>query len=101
METKRQLREQICNLNHRIEDLEERLCPGESHQWKLIDERIGYGVYDYYYTDYIYKCAHCGKKIKTHCKMHQETSVDKLQDLIMEDKKYGKSYGRSCKDIGR
>ena len=27
MTTKRKLREQIYNLNHRIEDLEERLCP--------------------------------------------------------------------------
>ena len=99
METKRQLREQICNLNHRIEDLEERLCPYESHQWKLIEERTTYGLYGYD-TVYIYKCTHCGKKINTHCQMHQETSVDKLQDLIMEDKKYGKSYGRSCKDAG-
>lgn len=64
METKRQLREQICNLNHRIEDLEERLCPCESHQWKLIEERTTYGLYGYDIV-YIYKCTHCGKKIKT------------------------------------
>lgn len=77
METKRQLREQICNLNHRIEDLEERLCPCESHQWKLIDQIATYGLFDYYATNYIYKCTHCGKKIKTHCKMHYERNVNK------------------------
>ena len=70
MTTKRKLREQICNLNHRIEDLEELLCPCESHQWKLIDQITTYGLFDCYDTNYIYKCTHCGKKIKTHCKMH-------------------------------
>ena len=64
MTTKRQLREQILHLNHRIEDLEERLCPCESHQWKLIQERYIYNCYDVD-TIYIYKCARCGKKIET------------------------------------
>lgn len=45
MTTKRKLREQICNLNHCIEDLEERLCPCESHQWELIDQITTYVFY--------------------------------------------------------
>ena len=65
METERQLREQILHLNHHIEDLEERLCPCESHQWKLINARTTYGLYDYD-TIYIYKCARCGKTTETH-----------------------------------
>lgn len=65
METKRQLREKILHLEHRVEDLEERLCPCNSHQWKLIGTRTSY---NYYSVDpiYYYKCARCGKKIETY-----------------------------------
>lgn len=65
MTTKRQLREQIIHLNHRIEDLEERLCPCESHQWKLINSFMRI-VWNDCERVYIYKCARCGKKIETY-----------------------------------
>lgn len=65
METKRQFREQILHLEHRIEDLEERLCPCGSHQWKLIQEHYIYNWYDVD-TIYTYKCARCGKEIETY-----------------------------------
>ena len=70
MTTKRQLREQILHLNHRIADLEERLCPCGSHQWKLIQEHYIYNWYDVD-TIYTYKCARCGKEIETYFKKEE------------------------------
>lgn len=60
MTTKRQLQEQIIHLNHRIEDLEERLCPCESHQWKLVSSKIEI-IWDSCERVYCYKCQRCGK----------------------------------------
>ena len=61
METKRQLREQILHLKHRVEDLEERLCPCESHQWQLTGTSYSSSYYSVD-TIYHYKCSRCGKK---------------------------------------
>ena len=59
---KKKLKDEITRLNYRVADLEERLCPCESHDWKRI------------HTSYIsthplldldavntYKCKTCGK----------------------------------------
>ena len=71
METKRQLREKILHLEHRVDDLEERLCPCESHQWKFIGTRTSLR---FFYTDmYYYKCSRCGKKISTVKLLTEET----------------------------
>lgn len=40
METKRKLNEEIIKLNYRIAELEERLCPCGSHDWKKIGSRF-------------------------------------------------------------
>lgn len=61
METKRQLREKNLHLEHRVEDLEERLCPCESHQWQLTKTSSSYNYYSVD-TIYHYKCSRCGKK---------------------------------------
>ena len=60
--TKRKLKEKIVELNYRIADLEERLCPCEEHDWK----QIGHYVTSFTYcadfdTVYRYKCRRCGK----------------------------------------
>ena len=60
MITKRQLREQILHLKHRISDLEERLCPCESHKWELINIYLR-SIYDDFDIIYVYQCSRCGK----------------------------------------
>lgn len=50
----------IIAMQYRIEDLEERLCPCEGHQWKQTRcDCDSLGGIDYY----TYKCRRCGKTI--------------------------------------
>ena len=60
--TKHKMREEIMRLNYRIADLEERLCPCESHDWRHISSyftTFTYGIdFD---TINKYKCVRCGK----------------------------------------
>lgn len=62
MLTKRKLRQMVTELTYRVADLEERLCPCESHQWKQIGFHYvgGTGMGDET-TMYKYKCRRCGK----------------------------------------
>jgi hypothetical protein len=60
--TKRKMREEIVRLKYRVADLEERLCPCESHDW------VQTGSYFTTFTKgldfdtvYMYKCRRCGK----------------------------------------
>lgn len=66
MKTKRKLNEEIIKLNYRIAELEERLCPCKSHDWKKIGS--GFEVSDSPALDtYMinsYKCKRCGKIIE-------------------------------------
>lgn len=59
--TKHKMRDEIVRLNYRIADLEERLCPCESHDWVNIGSSfITTNGFDF--TDiYKYKCRRCGK----------------------------------------
>ena len=59
--SKRKMREEITRLNYRVADLEERLCPCESHDWvNLGSSFITTNGFDF--TDiYKYKCRRCGK----------------------------------------
>lgn len=63
---KQKLKAEIVRLTYRVEELEERLCPCEQHEWKRIgyDFKIGCGAGDIE-TIYTYKCKRCGKQIKT------------------------------------
>ena len=66
MKTKRKLNEEIIKLNYRIAELEERLCPCESHDWKKIGSRFEVSdspVLDTYMIN-SYKCKRCGKIIE-------------------------------------
>lgn len=62
MTTKRRLKEEITKLNYRIAELEERLCPCEEHDWKVVGScliTLTKGMdFD---TIYKYKCKRCGK----------------------------------------
>lgn len=66
MKTKRKLNEEIIKLNYRIAELEERLCPCESHDWKKIGSRFEVSdspALDTYMIN-SYKCKRCGKIIE-------------------------------------
>lgn len=60
------LKEENIRLKCRVKELEERLCPCEDHDWKLVDTdyRFGCCVEDID-TIYHYKCTRCGKELKT------------------------------------
>ena len=61
METKRKLREENIRLRFRIAELEERLCPCEEHDWKVIGRRTK--IHDYGIVTHLgyLKCRRCGK----------------------------------------
>ena len=63
---KRELKEENTRLKYRIKELEERLCPCEDHDWRLlnIETRFGCCVADID-TIYHYKCRICGKESTT------------------------------------
>ena len=66
MKTKRKLNEEIIKLNYRIAELEERLCPCESHDWKKIGSRFEVSdstTLDTYMIN-SYMCKQCGKIIE-------------------------------------
>lgn len=65
-QTKRSLRNEVTRLSYRVKELEERLCPCESHTWKEVDYYFtgGTGMGDEE-TIYIYKCNVCGKVRET------------------------------------
>ena len=68
MITKRKLKEEIIKLNYRIAELEERLCPCDDHDWKLVDSyTITYNGWEFDDT-YKYKCRRCGKIKQTRYK---------------------------------
>lgn len=62
MLTKRKLKEENQQLKYRIIELEERLCPCEDHDWKLIGTSIITLTKGLDWDDiYKYKCKRCGK----------------------------------------
>lgn len=58
---------QVQELEHRIAELEERLCPCQSHDWKRVDFDFtgGTGRGDET-TLYTYQCSRCGKVRRTY-----------------------------------
>lgn len=57
----------VQELEHRIGELEERLCPCQSHEWKRVDYDFvgGTGRGDET-TVYTYPCSRCGKVKRTY-----------------------------------
>lgn len=63
---KRKLRAEIVRLQYRVKELEERLCPSQSHSWKRVDyEFVGGTGRGDEITVYTYVCEKCGKVVKT------------------------------------
>lgn len=64
---RRRLKAEIVRLTYRVAELEDRLCPCESHDWIKIDYEFtgGTGMGDET-TLYTYKCKTCGKVRKTY-----------------------------------
>ena len=58
--TRRYLKEQIMHLEYRVKELEEKLCPCCSHEYKWIGSRFVHNGFD---VDAVrrYKCKVCGK----------------------------------------
>lgn len=60
-------KETCTHYENRIKELEERLCPCQSHDWHKVDYEFtgGTGCGDET-TLYHYQCARCGKKTTTY-----------------------------------
>ena len=60
--TKRKMKEKIMQLNYRVADLEERLCPCEDHEWRQVDSYLLISADGIDYDTMVkYKCRRCGK----------------------------------------
>ena len=55
------LKGEIVQLTYRVEELEERLCPCEQHDWVKVDFRLKYVGSPEPMSIYRYKCLVCGK----------------------------------------
>lgn len=62
---KKKMAAEIVRLRYRVQELEERLCPCEQHQWLVIDTEDDIGSLGATTTYYIYKCRRCGKIKRT------------------------------------
>ena len=62
--TRRRLREEIVILSYRVSDLEERLCPCEDHDWKVISKHTKIHDYGIVTHEEDLKCKRCGKTKK-------------------------------------
>ena len=58
----RRLKSEIIRLTYRVAELEERLCPCESHEWRKVEHRFVFTSPDDGDTVYRLKCARCGKE---------------------------------------
>lgn len=62
-QTEERHRFRVQELEHRIGELEERLCPCQSHNWKRVDYDFAGAGLD---TVYTYQCSRCGKVKRTY-----------------------------------
>lgn len=62
MASRKKLEAEIVRLTYRVAELEERLCPCESHDWKWIDSRFVYIGMGNIEPIRQYKCKVCGKE---------------------------------------
>ena len=60
-QTKRFLQNKIIKLEYRIYELEEKLCPCEDHDWKIVGSHYDFPVPEDIEIVYHYKCKRCGK----------------------------------------
>ena len=64
--SKKKMAAEIVRLRYRVQELEERLCPCEQHQWLITNEEYDVGTTPGDVTTYYtYKCRRCGKKRRT------------------------------------
>ena len=62
------MKEELMRLNYRVADLEERLCPCESHDWVATGHYLTASVSGYNIdVIYKYKCHRCGKTKESYC----------------------------------
>lgn len=58
----RKLKAEVVRLTYRVKELEERLCPCESHDWVRVGYRYVFSGCCPPDTVYRYKCKRCGKE---------------------------------------
>lgn len=58
----RKLKDDVVRLTYRVKELEERLCPCESHDWVQVGYRYVMNCPGDLDTIYKYKCRKCGKE---------------------------------------
>lgn len=64
MLTRRKLKAEIVRLTYRVAELEERLCPCESHTLKRVGIRFAHIAMGEIEPIYRYKCKVCGKEME-------------------------------------
>lgn len=70
MRKKKKLELEIIDLKYRVKELEEKLCPLNSHDYILVKTDFDSGIFNCIDIDplYVYKCRNCGKEYKTYIK---------------------------------
>ena len=63
-QTKKKLRVAVIELSYRVAELEERLCPMNGHDYKLIDCGVTFTSMGEPMDVETYKCSRCGKTYK-------------------------------------
>lgn len=51
----------IAELECRVNELEEKICPYGGHEWVEVDKICGYGKIGDPYMTIVYRCRKCGK----------------------------------------
>jgi hypothetical protein len=59
--TRRHLRDEVTRLEYRVKELEEKICPCEDHDWKVVGSYLRIDWPDNFITVEHLKCRKCGK----------------------------------------
>ena len=75
----------IKDLRYRIYELEERICPAASHEWKEIGRSFDYGPSAN--TVYNYQCLKCGKHKTDYMPLSDSLTIDNKDIQIVANSK--------------
>lgn len=75
----------IKDLRYRIYELEERICPAASHEWKEIGRSFDYGPSAN--TVYNYQCLKCGKHKTEYTPISESFTIDSKDLQIVANSK--------------
>lgn len=75
----------IKDLRYRIYELEERICPASSHEWKEIGRSFDYSPAAN--TVYNYQCLKCGKRKTDYIPSSDSLTIDSKDIQIVANSK--------------